>query len=121
MDHARLSTALANIELLESVTAEIEEGQRVEVLEALRNDIRTLNDFRLYHGSDSLLVQTRSLSFIQSIAFRGFSCSAVTDVTTWCLERWLRLVSIHPHSVDVLRGKCEASHGQGQVVDIPYA
>jgi hypothetical protein len=104
MDHARLSAALANIEGIESIIEDVREERRASALEMLRNDIRTLNEFRLFDGTGNILIQTRTLSFVQSIAFRGFALGDVSDVANWCLERWLRLVSNHPHDVDVLRG-----------------
>lgn len=105
MDNPRLLAALANIENLEVMIEDVPEERRANVLLNLRDDVRTLDDCRMFNGALALSTQIKCLCHVQGVVFQSFSLGETVDLVAWCLERWLRLLDDYPDCIDILRGK----------------
>jgi len=104
MEDSRLRSALTNLEALEAQVDEISEEQWTQVLGVIRREIQILDQVRFFGQSYPILAQARVLGVIQSLIYHESDVGNITDISNWCLTKWLAVLHRYPREVAVLRG-----------------
>ncbi|KAF2674600.1 hypothetical protein BT63DRAFT_419894 [Microthyrium microscopicum] len=116
MNNTRLPAALTSIEGLENAMEDLTDDQWPRAMGVLRRELRTMDEFRLFSSSYPIELQTRVLSIVQRFAYYDPNVGDISDISTWCLERWLLLLNGNSREVGVLRGLGEYWNLRGQQI-----
>ncbi|KIW07629.1 uncharacterized protein PV09_01575 [Verruconis gallopava] len=75
-----------------------------QALQSSRDLMTSLDAWSFFGSSEHYGLQIRALDILQRIAYHDVDGEAVTDIASWSLERWLRVLQRYPRSVPALRG-----------------
>jgi hypothetical protein len=117
MSNSRLHSALSSINSVHGLLAQLTPEQWQQCLELIRRDMAILSNFHFFGQDYPDSLQIPVLYALQRIAYHDHESGGATDIGSWCLDRWLRILGRGPHNIQILRGKYPPSSGEADVTD----
>lgn len=109
MDDTTVGECLETVDQIHNML-ESSPNEYMAYVESARRVMNTLDSLHFFDDAEQLEAQMRVIETIQRLAFADIDTGPVNGLADWCLQKWLRLLQLHPGAVDILKGQCGFSY-----------